>query len=180
MSASEPAAPAASPEFSRLIDVRQVEGLSPTLEANAAERAALARRFGLVRIDTLTARLDLSRKDRTVFVSGTLEASWVQTCAISADELPVSVREPVEVRFVPQLTDYAPDAEIELEADDLDEIEYTGTHVDLGEAVAQSMALAIDPYLTGPNAEKARSEAGLTAPEDNSPFAALKGLKPGG
>ncbi|MBT0667231.1 DUF177 domain-containing protein [Novosphingobium profundi] len=169
--------PNPAPEFSRPVDVRQVEGLTPTLEANAQEREALARRFTLVRLDRLVAHLELSRKDRTVSVTGTLEASWVQTCAISAEELPVSVSgEPIDLRFVPELTDYAPDTEIELDSDDLDEIEYTGTHVDLGEAVAQSLALCIDPYLTVPDAEAARAEAGLSKPEDLGPFAALKGL----
>ncbi len=167
----------AAPEFSRLVDVRQVEGLTPTLEANEAERAALARRFGLVRLDRLVAQLELSRKGRTVLLKGTLSAAWVQTCAISAEELPVAVEdEAIDLRFVPQLTDYAPDTEIELDSDDLDEIEYTGTHVDLGEAVAQSLALCIDPYLTVPDAEAARAEAGLTAAQDLGPFAALKGL----
>jgi len=61
----------------------------------------------------------------------------------------------------------------------LDEIEYTGTHIDLGEAVAQSLALAIDPFLTGPNADAARKSAGIGTPEDNGAFAALKGLKLG-
>lgn len=178
---SSPDAPSSgpnpAPEFSHTVDVRQVEGLAPRLEANETERAALAKRFGLVRLDRLVAQLELSRKERTVSVKGTLDAAWVQTCAISADELPVEISdEPIDVRFVPQLTGYAPDAEIELESDDLDEIEYSGTYVDLGEAVAQSLALSIDPYLTGPDAEAARAEAGLSTPEDNSPFAALKGL----
>lgn len=164
------------PEFSRTVDVRQVEGLAPTLEANESERVALARRFGLVRVDRLVAHLHLGRKDRAVAVGGTIEASWVQTCAVSGEELAVSASEPIEVRFVPELTGYSPDAEIELESDDLDEIEYTGTHVDLGEAVAQTMALCIDPYLTGPNADTARTAAGLGKPEDQGPFAALKGL----
>lgn len=173
-------APLPSSEFTRSIDVRQVEGLTPHLEANAEERTALARRFGLVRIDSLTADLDLSRSDRTVFAKGTIRASWVQSCAVSAEDLPVSVEEAIDLRFVPESTDHKPDEEIELEADDLDEIEYSGSHIDLGEAVAQSMALAIDPYLTGPNAEAARQEAGLSNPEDLGPFAALKNLKPKG
>lgn len=165
-------------EFSRSTDVRQVEGSHPHLEASAAEREALARRFGLVRIDALSADLELSRKERTVFARGTMRASWVQTCAISAEELAVEASEEIDLRFVPEAQNHAPDEEIELEADDLDEIEYTGTHVDLGEAVAQTLGLAIDPYLTGPNAEAARREAGLSKPEDLGPFAALKKLKP--
>jgi len=177
--------PGGAPEFSRPFDVRQVEGKQPHLEADEAERAALAVRFGLVRIDALSADLDLSRKDgpagAEVEARGTLHARIVQSCAVSAEDLPVMVEEPLFLRFVPKgAVTYVPDEEIELDADACDEIEYAGIHVDLGEAVAQSLALAIDPFLTGPDADLARKTAGIGTPEDQSPFAALKGLKLGG
>lgn len=164
------------PEFTRPIDVRQAQGLCPKLEADEAERAALARRFGLVRIDRLEAALELTRKDRVVEASGTLSAAFIQPCAVSGDDVAVSVNEPVAFRFVPEGDHATPDEEVELAADELDEIEYAGTQFDLGEAVAQSLALAIDPYLAGPNAEKARARAGLLGEENSGPFAALKGL----
>ncbi|MCT2399874.1 YceD family protein [Novosphingobium mangrovi (ex Huang et al. 2023)] len=170
-------AAASKPEFSRALDVRQVEGKEPHLEANEAERAALAARFGIVRVDSLAADLTLSRKDRTVDVRGRLKAEIVQSCAISAEDIPVSIDEDLFFRFVPESTDHVPDEEIEISAEDCDEIEYTGTHIDLGEAVAQSLALAIDPFLTGPDADAARKAAGIGTPEDQGPFAALKGLK---
>ncbi|MCJ2188645.1 YceD family protein [Novosphingobium beihaiensis] len=168
-----------APEFSRPLDVRQAEGQAPHVEASAAEREALARRFGLVRIDSVSADLELHRDDRTVEARGRLKAEIVQSCAISAEDLPVSIDEPLFFRFVPAMTAYAPDEEFEITADDCDEIEYTGSHIDLGEAVAQSLALAIDPFLTGPEAEAARKAAGIGTPEDQGPFAALKGLNLG-
>jgi uncharacterized metal-binding protein YceD (DUF177 family) len=165
-------------EFSRKFDVRQAEGKAVRLEANEAERAALAGRFALVRVDRLEADLLLNRpEERVVEVRGTLQADFVQPCAVSAEDIPVSVRESLFLRFVPESTDHAPDEELEIDADDCDEIEYSGTHFDLGEAVAQSLGLAIDPYLTGPQAEAARKAAGIGTPEDQGPFAALKGLK---
>lgn len=167
-------------EFSREFDIRQAEGKHVRLEATEAERAALARRFGLVRIDSLEASVLLTRSgDGVVEVEGTLSARFVQSCAVSAENLPVSAQEPLSFRFVPQNTAHKPDEEVELDASDLDEIEYSGTRFDLGEAVAQSLALAIDPFLTGPNADAARQAAGIGTPEDQGPFAALKGLKPG-
>lgn len=169
----------AGPEFSRPFDVRQAEGLTPHLEAGEGERAALARRFGLVRINSLTADLALTRLDRTVEARGGLKAEIVQPCAVSAEDLPVSIDEPLYFRFVPERAGHSPDEEVEIDAEDCDEIEYPGTHFDLGEAVAQSLGLAIDPYLTGPEAEAARLAAGIGSPEDHGPFAALKGLKPG-
>ncbi|MCW1430854.1 YceD family protein [Novosphingobium sp. JCM 18896] len=163
-------------EFARPFDVRQLDHRAVQLVADAAERAALAKRFDIVRIDRLEAEVVLERDGEALSATGTLSADIVQSCAVSAEDLPVAIREPLAFRFVPAGTAHAPDEEIELAEDELDEIEFTGTTVDLGEAVAQSVALAIDPFLTGPDAEAARA---LLKDEDASPFAALKGLKLG-
>ena len=55
---------------------------------------------------------------------------------------------------MPPAAPHRPDEEVELEADDCDEIEFDGTQFDLGEALAQSLALAIDPFLTGNPVER--------------------------
>jgi uncharacterized metal-binding protein YceD (DUF177 family) len=164
-----------APEFSRPVDVRQADGKQLRLEADEAERAALAGRFGLLRLDRLEAEVALECQDGAIEASGRFVAQWVQSCAVSAEDLPVEIDEPLAFRFVPASTDHRPDEEFEVGADDCDEIEYTGNTVDVGEAVAQSLALAIDPYATGPGAEEARAR--LSAQEDSGPFAALKGLK---
>jgi len=49
-------------EFSRTYDPRLLPGSTIELEAGEAERAALSTRFGLVRIDSMTARIDLERE----------------------------------------------------------------------------------------------------------------------
>lgn len=166
-------------EFSRPLDVRQIEGRTVRLEADANERAALARRFDLVSVDSLNAELLLSRDDETVNARGRLIARIVQSCAVSAEDLPVDIDEAMAFRFVPETNAHKPDEEIELEADALDEIEYTGTTIDLGEAVAQSLALAIDPFATGPQADEARRKAGMLDEAESGPFAALAALKKG-
>lgn len=164
-------------EFSRMFDVRQAEGKAVTLVANEAERAALAERFAIVRIDRLEAEVLLGRKGHAVNAQGTLTADVVQSCAISAGDLPVAIREDIAVRFVPENEARAPGEEIELDANELDEIEYSGSTFDLGEAIAQSLALAIDPFAVGPDAEKARRKAGLLDEGSAGPFAALAALK---
>ena len=131
-----------APEFSRPFDVRQCDGRILSLIADDAERAALAARFDLVRIDRLEARVALNADGQTVAAKGTVEADLVQRCAISAEDLHASIHEDFELRFVPAGRTFAPDEEVEIDADDCDEIEYTGTTIDVGEAVAQSLALA--------------------------------------
>jgi uncharacterized metal-binding protein YceD (DUF177 family) len=166
-----------TPEFSRPVDIREADGKRLSLAADADERAALAKRFDLVRIDRLEAEVTLDRAGDGFAAKGTLSADIVQSCAVSAEDLPVAIREDLSFRFVPARHGQ-PDEEIELDAGDLDEIEYTGSGFDVGEAVAQSLALSIDPFAIGPDAERARREAGLLDESDTGPFAALKGLKP--
>jgi len=104
-----------------------------------------------------------------------LSADIVQSCAVTGDDLPVAISEPLALSFVPQAA--AVEDEVALSEEELDEIPYAGTAFDLGEAVAQSLALAIDPYATGPNAERVRQEKGLADDPVSGPFAALSALK---
>lgn len=164
-------------EFTRVIDVRQAEGKHAVLEASEAERAALAERFGIVAVNAFTADVVLHRKGRDVLAEGTLAADIVQSCAVSGEDLPVALREDVAFRFVPDDQLGHLNEEVELEADELDDIPYSGTQIDLGEALAQTLALAIDPFLTGPNADEARKRAGIVEEGASGPFAALAALK---
>ena len=65
---------------------------------------------------------------------------------------------------------------VAIPASALDEIPFEGDTVDLGEAVAQSLALAIDPYAVGPEAERVRQEV-LSDEAASGPFAALAALR---
>lgn len=164
-----------APELSRPVDVRHITGKPLTLEATAEERKALARRFQIVAVRQLQATVTLERADDAVAAHGRLSASIVQSCAISGEDLPVRIDEPLALRFVPARP--IEDEELELEADELDEIPYDGHVFDLGEAIAQSLALAIDPYATGPEADRVRQEVGLGDEAASGPFAALAALK---
>ena len=170
-----------APEFSRPIDLRAIPRDTVEISADAAERAALASRFGIVSIGALSATARFEERDTGVEVSGRIAAELVQSCAISGDDFPVRIASDYHLRFVPE-ADYEAalaDAgeEIELAAEDLDTIAYAGSTIDLGEAIAQTLALEIDPYAEGPGADAARAEYGLSTPEASGPFAALQALK---
>lgn len=170
-------------ELSRMIRLRPLPAQPVTIEASATERAALARRFGLPRIDRLTASLALSDDGKAVCAKGRLNADVTQLCAVSDEEFATVIDEPLALRFVEQndLATHHGSAEIEIELGeiDCDEIAFSGDAFDLGEAVAQSLGLAIDPYATGPNADAARKAAGIIG--DDAPSgplaAALSALK---
>lgn len=164
-------------EFSRVIDIRQIGDEPIVLEPTEAERRRLAGRFQLSGVNAMQATISLRREGGKVEAKGQLDASIIQLCAISGEDFPVTISEPIALRFIPFSGERSPDEEIEISADDCDEIEYEGTSFDLGEAVAQSLALAIDPFAEGPNADKARAEHNLGGDVASGPFAALASLK---
>jgi uncharacterized metal-binding protein YceD (DUF177 family) len=132
-----------TPEFTRIIDIRHLEAKPVTITASAEEAKALAKRFLLVAVNELEATVTLTRDGPVVNAKGRLKADFVQSCAVSGEDLPMKVDEALEFRFVPatsiETEDLSADQEIEITSDDCDEIEYTGERFDLGEAVAQSL-----------------------------------------
>ncbi|WP_120717327.1 YceD family protein [Tsuneonella amylolytica] len=152
-------------EFSRIVKVRPHPPQSTTLEANDEERAALAHRVGVTAIEALSAELSFTPEGDAIVATGTLAADVIQPCAVSGEDFAVHLKEPLHLRFVRALSPVAADEEIELADDEPDEIEFDGEIIDVGEAVAQSLALAVDPYAMGPDADAARRAAGI---EDES------------
>lgn len=175
-----------APELSRTIKVRPLPADPVVVEANESERTALAARFGIPSVDALRAEVSLEEDGKAVLARGSLTANIVQNCAISGDEFDVDIDEPVLLRFVeegaidPALSEDDV-IEIELSPEDCDEIEYSGDSFNLGEAVAQTLGLAIDPYAEGPAADRIRKEKGIESDEEQAPSGplaeALKALK---
>ena len=162
-------------ELSRPIKPRALPAGTMTIEADEAERAALAKRFGITAIHGLTAEVEFGEKDGAVLAEGKLAATLEQPCAVTREDFTYEVSETFSLRFVPEgrMGEYEEDAEFELTEDDLDEIEYEGDSFDLGEAIAQELALAIDPYREGPSAEEAREKAGIESDENRKPSGPL-------
>lgn len=167
-------------EFSRMIDVRYISAEPVVLEPTEAERRRLAGRFAISAIESMRAELRLDREVEAVTVNGRLTAAIVQACAISGEDFAVTIDEPVALRFVPDRGEEpaTPDEEVEITASDCDEIPYAGPGFDLGEAIAQTLALAIDPFAEGPEADRARREYGLDGGGASGAFAALAAFKP--
>ncbi len=137
---------------------------------------ALARRFMLVSIEKLEAEGDIHRNGETVFVAGRLRAEAVQSCVATGEPLAARLDVPFTLRFVPEEAAAAAD-EIELSEQDCDTITYAGGAIDLGEAAAETLALALDPFPRSPAADAALKAAGVIDESEVGPFSALKGLR---
>ena len=178
------------PEFSRIIEVeRLIEGESDiTIEAKVEEAASLAKRLDIEKINKLVAKIHFKndRSDRYVQLRGTIEAEIVQLCVVTLKPLPVKISAPIIRNYCASANKQAEPVEIDISSDyeDPPELIIQGV-IDVGEAVAEQLALEIDPFPRSPGTEF----QGFTSDSANSaqskpdsdqptgPFAILAKLK---
>lgn len=176
-----------APEFTTEITIDSI-GEDPReidLEANQEERSALARRFGLVSLDSFEAHLVLVwlKPGWILSVSGRISASVTQACVVTLDPVPAVVTEEVDIVFARESahTDGIVDPE------DVEPLE--GETLDVGEIAAEELSLALDPYPRHPDIDPAALELGpgaslvteedaAAAPKKANPFDILADLKP--
>jgi uncharacterized metal-binding protein YceD (DUF177 family) len=166
-----------NPEFSRphRLDRIGAGDSDVHVEATPEERAALAKRFRLVAIDGLTADFTLHRDAVGVVARGTLKGAVVQSCVATAEPVPASIEESFALRFLPEGTPEGD--EVELSSEECDTMFFQGSAIDLGEAAAETLALALDPFPRAPNADDILREAGVVREDEVQPFTAFSVLK---
>jgi uncharacterized metal-binding protein YceD (DUF177 family) len=167
------------PEFSRPV---RIDTLGPgvramSIGANEEERAALAGRFDLQGIEHLSAEAELSLSGDAVRASGRLVARVTQSCVATGAPVPATIDEEFGIEFRPEPTGGVPTDEVELSGSELDVIFYDGAAVDLGEAVAETLSLALDPYPRCADADLALAEAGVAREGEEPRTGPLAGLK---
>lgn len=164
-------------EFSRPFAVDRLgrTAVTETLLASPAERAALAKRLGLVELGQLSATVTLEHTlGGLIHVAGRFAADIVQTCVVSLATFPSHVEDSFTVDFGNAPAEFGDEIEVDPDYDPPEPIE-DGV-IDLGELVAQYLALALDPHPRAPGAtlDPVWSDADTA---DTSPFAILKNLK---
>jgi uncharacterized metal-binding protein YceD (DUF177 family) len=144
------------------------------LSADEAARSGLKARFDLAALDSLEAEISLEAEASRIVATGRFAATLAQYCIASNDPVPAVLNEPIHIRFIPEPT---VGGELELEADDCETMFHDGLTIDLGEAVAQSLGLALDPYPRSPEADRILKAAGVKSEEEAAPPGALASLK---
>lgn len=147
---------APAPEFSRPVAADRIgrDGYQVTIEAGPAERAALTARFGLVSVDALTARCRLRQvAGGMIELTASFEAAVTQLCVVTLEPFPARVADEFAQRYAldPQrLRKLVDEAELfDPDADDPPEALEEGG-IDLGEAIAQHLSIALDPFPRAP------------------------------
>jgi uncharacterized metal-binding protein YceD (DUF177 family) len=166
-------------EFSRPVrdDTIGAEPKHLHVEADETERAALARRFDLVGVERLEADVEVSRGISGVVARGSVRAGVEQKCVATGEPVRSEIDESFTVYFRPQPASGGGEEEIELGEEEMDVIFSDAGMVDVGEAVAQTLALHLDPYPRSPGAEAALKGAGVKDEGEAGPFGALAALK---
>lgn len=177
-------------DFSRpvKIDTIDTKGFQETLTATSEECIALANRFEVLAVRDLTANVEIKQESAktTYHVTGTLNATVVQECVVSGQEIENNIKEDFDAWFTDEskIASFAharqekdeegDEHEMRDESDDPEKI--TNGVIDVGEVVAQYLSLAIDPYPHATGIDE--GDYIETKPEDKpNPFAKLAVLK---
>jgi hypothetical protein len=163
------------PEFSHLVDAARIGDAESVyrIAADTGERAALAQRFDLLGLDRLEAEVRLKRLGGGLFrLTAALSAAAVQACVVTAEPVASTVTEQFSLLYG------AVEAEREIildgEAEPIEPL--IDGKIDIGEAVAQQLSLALDPFPRAPDADSPAAAAGNEPADDPmaTPFGGLK------
>ncbi len=187
-----PARQTPRPEFSRVFAIEPHMGFGADatafkIEAGPEERAALAARFGLISLDGFTAegRLEVFEGGASARLEGHIRAEVVQACVVTLEPVAAHVEDDFTLLYAKAAasgTGAGREAEVEVEAEAGDEDApepLPAGGIDIGEAAAECLGLALDPYPRAPGADEALAALtkGEAAEEPESPFSVLGRLK---
>jgi len=155
------------------------------LVASAADKASLAERFGLVSLESLNADVEIRNNgaDKGVLIEGHLKAAFSQRCVATLAEVPEVLDTDFSLLLVdPEMALRMDEEESYLDPDAPDYDALEGDDIDVGEIVAQTLSISMNPY---PRAEggvvNAPKNRHITLDEPElekpNPFAALSKLK---
>ncbi|MDA4848812.1 YceD family protein [Hoeflea poritis] len=155
-----------------------------SLEADSKERLEMAERWGVSRIDDVSAVLELTRWKRDgVRVKGRVQASIEQSCVVTLEPVTTTIDEPVDALFVPEgsklariATDENGEIVFDAEGPDIPE-SFHGDTIDVGSVCEEFIVLAIDPYPRKEGAVLDSPDDRQQTEEKPSPFAGLERWK---
>lgn len=162
-----------TPEFSRLVPIARV-GTEPSrqrIEATPEERERLARRLDLLVLDRFAADVELRRQGgQVIILEAAFAAEFEQCCSVTLEPVRGTIADRFSLVYGPEENE---ELEITLSGDEPAFEPLTGDTIDIGEAVAQELSLALPEFPRHPDA----GIGDLTAAEpEEGPFASLTGL----
>ncbi|MCB2055930.1 MAG: DUF177 domain-containing protein [Geminicoccaceae bacterium] len=167
-------------ELTRCVDVDDLPaaGLHLDLEADAAQRRALAGRLDLLDLASLTAAVDVVHGPRpgVTIARGRLCGRATQRCVVTLEPLEAAIETTFERYFVLDAggpTGRSDAGEILVDVDEEEPEPLSGPLLDLGELVVEEFALALDPYPRSAGADETMRRFQETHVDPTHPFSAL-------
>jgi len=179
--------------LSRVFEVETLgdNELEVAFPLDAEERQTLCQCFDLIALEDweATAWLRRTADQAGIVLRVTFAANVIQSCVVTLEPVPSRVQQSFTIQYLPEDridgAEEGDDAElvVDVEGEDSPEILEEGG-VDVGEAIAEQFALALDPYPRTPGVEFQFGMNEESASEDNqiqgeNPFAALKSWQAG-
>ena len=170
------------PEFSRVVrvprDIRHA--WVEAFQATRGECAGLAHRFSLVALEYLRAKAEMTpRSGRDgVNASVSFQGGVIQSCVLTLDPVCARIEGRFEITFSRRHIEGGVTGTGFAAVDNFgDEPRpLIGDSVDIGELVAEHLALALDPYPRKAGAKLTGADPAPTASRSDGPFAALAAL----
>jgi Large ribosomal RNA subunit accumulation protein YceD len=187
-------APAGAADFSRIVEVDQVPdaGLQIAIQADAAERAAIAERAGLVAVESLKADLEIAKEGEAKFgVIGALRARIVQTCVVTLEPFESEINPEVAADFAAEVKKSAPRRGRSQDTEAVDDLSQSFAaqldapdpivdgRMNVGALIEEFLILSLDPYPRKPGVRFEGAEFSSNPDAAESPFSVLKKLKDG-
>jgi len=188
---------APEPEFSRTILVDRVgdRGRAEVWEASPGECAALAERYRIPAVRSLRAEASLRPwRGKGLKADLVIEAAVTLDCVVSLEPFDTTIREERTLTFLPEemlAADTLESVDLDvMEADDPPE-PITDGKIDLGEVIAQEVAVALPDFPRAPGVSleaeagahvadgDAAGDLGPSKDKGDNPFAVLEKLKSG-
>ena len=170
-------------EFSRLYSPEDLEEGTTQLQlvANDMERAALAKRFGLLELGHLSADVTLIREPdpaQPIRMSAQIWGTVVQECVVSLVPISSVIDERIDCAFAPNDVPKSDKLEIDIEPDGEDPPEpIIDGHFDVGGLIAEYFGLYIEAFPRAEGAEFVASTISSDKDEaEGNPFSILKKL----
>ena len=163
-----------APEFSRLVPLVRLgsEPFRQRIEATPQEREELCRRFDLVALDRLVAAVELHREcGEIILMDAAFEAEFVQSCAVTLEPVRGAISDRFSLVYGPAQEE---EQEIALTGDEPAFEPLSADAIDIGEAVAQELSLALPVFPRHPEAHF--GDVTTTEPVPG-PFASLARLR---
>ena len=163
-----------APEFSRLVALAQLSTrpYRQRIEANAEEREKLSRRLDLISLDRLVAEVELRRQSsEVILLEAEFAAEFEQCCAVTLEPVRGQVSDRFSLVYGPAPEE---EQEIALSTDEPAFEPLNGNSIDIGEAVAQELSLALPVFPRDPDAKI--DQAAMEEPLQG-PFATLARMR---